>query len=37
MIEMAIVLVSGSVLAIMAYELSAYRGRRWGENARGFF
>jgi len=37
MIVMAIVLVSGSILAIMAYEISAYKGRRWGENTRGFF
>lgn len=37
MIEMAIVLVLSSVLVIMAYEVSAYRGRKWGENARGFF
>jgi len=37
MIEMAIVLVSSSVLVIMAYEVSAYKNRKWGENARSFF
>ena len=37
MIEMAIVLVSSSVLVIMAYEVSSYKSRKWGENARSFF
>ncbi len=37
MIEMAIVLVSSSILVIMAYEISANKTRRWGENSRGFF
>lgn len=37
MIEIAIVLVLSSVLVIMAYEFSAYRTRKWGENARSFF
>ena len=37
MIEMAVVLVLSSVLVIIAYEVSAYRNRKWGENARSFF
>lgn len=37
MIEMAIVLILSSVLAIIAYEVSSYKKRRWGENARSFF
>ena len=37
MIEMATVLVLSSVLMIMAYEVSAHRGRKWGENSRSFF
>jgi len=37
MIEMAIILVSSSVLMILAYEVSSYRGRKWGENAKSYF
>lgn len=37
MIEMAVVLVSSSVLVIIAYEVSAYRSRKWGENTKSFF
>ena len=37
MIEMAVVLVLSSILVIMAYEISTYRSRKWGENTKSFF
>lgn len=37
MIEMAVVLVLGGVLVVIAYGFSVQRNRRWGENARSFF
>ena len=37
MIEMAVVLVGSSILIIMAYEVSAHRSRKWGENTKSFF
>jgi len=37
MLEMASVLVLSGILMIIAYELSFYTRREWGENQKSFF